>query len=296
MKKHIKAADALLLAVAFIWGSTFVIVQNAVAFLEPHAFNGIRFFIAAAFLFIWLLLVNRDQLKAIKFQTCKAGFILGFFLFLGYAFQTIGLVYTTSSKAGFITGLSVVLVPLFLFIFYQSNLTAPIMLGALSATAGLYLLTLANAASINIGDFYIFLCAIGFALQIIFTEKYASSHPALLLTIIQLATVSFLSFLASFLVENPKHNFKLEILTQQEVWSALMITSLFATALAFIIQTGVQKYTTSTRVALIFAMEPVFAALTAYFYNQEGLPNSAWIGCFLIFAGMIFAELPIKKG
>lgn len=295
MKKEAKAADVLLLIVAGIWGFTFVTVQNAVSFLEPHAFNTIRFSIAALLLIIWLLLFNRSQLKEVHKYSIKAGIILGVFLFIGYSFQTIGLVYTTSSKAGFITGLSVILVPLFLFIFYQTKLTANNIIGALSATVGLYLLTLANAVSVNIGDLYVFICAIGFALQIIFTGKYTSSYPTLLLTIIQLATVSILSFLASFLFENTTNNFQLSILYQKEVWFALLITSVFATALAFIIQTGVQKYTTSTRVALIFAMEPVFAAITAYFYNQERLLSSAWIGCALILAGMILAEIPFRK-
>lgn len=295
MKKEAKAADVLLLIVAGIWGFTFVTVQNAVSFLEPHAFNTIRFSIAALLLIIWLLLFNRSQLKEVHKYSIKAGIILGVFLFIGYSFQTIGLVYTTSSKAGFITGLSVILVPLFLFIFYQTKLTANNIIGALSATVGLYLLTLANAVSVNIGDLYVFICAIGFALQIIFTGKYTSSYPTLLLTIIQLATVSILSFAASFLFENTTNNFQLSILYQKEVWFALLITSVFATALAFIIQTGVQKYTTSTRVALIFAMEPVFAAITAYFYNQERLLSSAWIGCALILAGMILAEIPFRK-
>ncbi|WP_328588904.1 DMT family transporter [Niallia nealsonii] len=296
MTKEAKMADGLLLLVAGIWGFTFVTVQHAISFLEPHAFNAIRFSIASLFLIIWLLLFDRSQLKKWNKHSIKAGFTLGFFLFIGYSFQTIGLIYTTSSKAGFITGLSVILVPLFLFVFYQVKLTATNIIGVLSAAAGLYLLTLADAVSVNIGDVYVFVCAIGFALQIIFTGKYASAYPTLLLTIIQLATVSILSFAASFLFENTANNFQLPVLYKKEVWSALLITSVFATALAFIIQTGVQKYTTSIRVALIFAMEPVFAAITAYFYNQERLSNSSWVGCALILAGMIFVELPFKKG
>ncbi|WP_248560263.1 DMT family transporter [Niallia sp. NCCP-28] len=288
-------ANGLLLLVAGIWGFTFVTVQQAVSFLDPHAFNALRFSIGALFLMIWLLLFDRPQLQKWNKGSVTAGFILGLFLFIGYSFQTIGLVYTTSSKAGFITGLSVILVPLFLFMFYQAKLTTTNIIGVLSAASGLYLLTLADPVSVNIGDLYVFVCAVGFALQIIFTGKYASAYPTLLLTIIQLATVSILSFAASFLFENTANNFQLSVLYKKEVWSALLITSLFATALAFIIQTGVQKYTTSTKVALIFAMEPVFAAITAYFYNQERLSSSAWIGCILILAGMIFAELSFKK-
>ncbi|CAI9394610.1 DMT family transporter [Niallia sp. Sow4_A1] len=287
-------ADLSLLFVALIWGSTFVIVQNAIAFLQPLIFNGIRFFLAALFLFLWLLLFKPSQLKQINIHCLKAGIILGICLFIGYAFQTIGLVYTTSSKAGFITGLSVVLVPLFMYLFMKQALLINHIIGVIIATIGLYLLTISNVFSFNIGDFFVFICAIGFALQIILTGKYSKQYPTLLLTIMQLLTVSILGFIGSFLFENPKANFKVNILFHKEVIIALLITAILATAVAFIIQTSLQKYTNSTRVALIFATEPVFAAMTAYLFNNEQLTASATIGCMLILLGMVFSELPRK--
>ncbi len=287
-------ADLSLLFVALIWGSTFVIVQNAIGFLEPLIFNGIRFFLAALFLFIWLLTFKPSQLKQINIHCLKSGIILGICLFIGYAFQTIGLVYTTSSKAGFITGLSVVLVPLFMYLFLKQALLITHIIGVIIATIGLYLLTISNTFSFNIGDFYVLICAIGFALQIILTGKYSKEHPTLLLTIIQLLTVSILGIIGSFLFETPSANFKMTIIFQEEVIIALLITSVLATAVAFLIQTSLQKYTNSTRVALIFATEPVFAAITAYLFNNEQLTASATIGCTLILLGMIFSELPKK--
>jgi len=140
-----------------------------------------------------------------------------------------------------------------------------------------------------------FICAVSFALQIIYTGKFSSKYPTLLLTVIQITTVAVLSILSSFLFEDWKRSFDLDILLTQDVLIALLITSIFATALAFLIQTGFQKYTTATRVALIFAMEPVFAAITGYYWANERLSYSALVGCFLIFAGMIFAEMPTKK-
>ncbi|MCB5238813.1 DMT family transporter [Niallia circulans] len=296
MKIHTSArlADVSLLFVALVWGATFVIVQNAIAFLQPLIFNGIRFFLAALFLFVWLLLFKPSQLKQLNIHCLKSGISLGLCLFIGYAFQTIGLVYTTSSKAGFITGLSVVLVPLFLYLFLKQALLVNHIIGVVIATIGLYLLTMSNTFSINIGDFFVFICAIGFALQIILTGKYSKEHPTLLLTIVQLLTVSVLGIMGSILFENPKANFKIDILLHHEVIIALLITSILATALAFIIQTSLQKYTNSTRVALIFATEPVFAAATAYLFSNEQLTTSSAIGCILILLGMIFAELPKK--
>ncbi|MFT4414145.1 DMT family transporter [Fredinandcohnia humi] len=288
-------ADISLLFVALIWGSTFVLVQNAISFLEPMTFNGIRFFIAGLFLFIWLVLFYRDQLRAINKKLLLSGFIMGVWLFGGYALQTIGLLYTTSSKAGFITGLSVILVPLFSFLLLKQKPKMNAVMGVAIATVGLYLLTMAGTFSVNQGDVLVFFCAISFALHIIFTGKYTSLFPTLLLTVTQIFTVAGLSILSSLLFEDWKAAFSLEILSKNEVMLALIVTSLFATAIAFLLQTKFQQFTTPTRVALIFAMEPVFAAITAYYFADERLTYFAIIGCLCIFIGMILAELPTKK-
>lgn len=288
-------ADLSLLFVTFIWGTTFVLVQNAIAFLEPFSFNGVRFTAAALILIVWLILFERNQLKKLNRKILLPGILLGFWLFLGYATQTIGLKYTTTSKAGFITGLSVVLVPLFSLILYKQFPSRNAIIGVLTATVGLFLLTMTDVAGLNIGDGFVFVCAISFALQIIFTGIYSSKFPTLLLTVIQISTVAVLSMVCSFIFEDWKKSFNPDILLTKEVIIALIITSVFATAIAFFIQTNFQKYTSATRVALIFAMEPVFAAIAGYFWAHERLSYSALLGCVLIFAGMIFAEMPAGK-
>ncbi|CAM3504126.1 DMT family transporter [Cytobacillus oceanisediminis] len=288
-------ADISLLLVALVWGSTFVLVQNAIAFLEPFSFNGVRFFLAALLLGGWLVLFEKKQLKLLDKKLLASGVIMGLFLFVGYAFQTVGLLYTTSSKAGFITGLSVVMVPVFSFMLLKIKPGINAVTGVSIATVGLYLLTMTDKVSLNIGDALVFICAVGFALHIIFTGKYSSKYPALLLTVIQVATVALLSMIFALFIENWHQAFQPEILFKSNVLGALIVTSLFATAIAFFAQTTFQKYTTPTRVALIFAMEPVFAAATGFIWANERLSYSAVIGCLLIFAGMIFAEIPAKK-
>lgn len=288
-------ADISLLLVALVWGATFVMVQNAISFLEPFSFNGIRFFIASILLGGWLVIFERKQLKQWNWQLLWSGMIMGLWLFIGYATQTMGLLYTTSSKAGFITGLCVVLVPLFSIFFLKQRPGLNAILGVIIATAGLYLLTMTNSTSLNLGDGLVFLCAIAFAMQIIITGKYSSSYPSLLLTVVQISTVSLLSIISAFFFEDWQQAFQPEVLLNESVLSALIITAVFATAIAFLAQTTFQKYTTATRVALIFAMEPVFAAVTAYFWANERLTLSAVFGCLFIFAGMILAEAPIKK-
>ena len=187
------------------------------------------------------------------------------------------------------------LVPLLSFILFKYKPSKAAVLGILVATIGLYLLTMTDSVSLNVGDGLVFICAIGFALQIVYTGKYSSKFPSLLLTIIQIGTVSILSIIGAFLFEDWQRAFEPSIIFDNEVITALLVTSMFATALAFLAQTSVQKFTTSTRVALIFAMEPVFAAITGYIWAQDRLSYSAILGCLLIFAGMIFAEMPANK-
>ncbi|MFB3163043.1 DMT family transporter [Neobacillus sp. 179-J 1A1 HS] len=288
-------ADISLLFVTFIWGTTFVLVQNAISLLDPFSFNGIRFLAAAVMLLFWLFLFERKQIALLNLKMLASGLFIGFWLFLGYATQTIGLLYTTTSKAGFITGLSVIFVPLFSMFLLKQFPSRNALIGVSIATVGLFLLTMTDVSSLNIGDGLVFICAISFALQIIFTGKFSNKYPTLLLTVIQISTVAVLSILSAFIFEDWRKSFNVEILLSKDVIVALMITSVLATALAFLIQTNFQKYTTATRVALIFAMEPVFAAIAGYYWADERLSVSALFGCLLIFAGMIFAELPANK-
>ncbi|WP_078546236.1 DMT family transporter [Litchfieldia alkalitelluris] len=293
MKKNI-IADLCLLFVAFIWGSTFVIVQNAISFLEPLTFNALRFFLAGCFLLAWLLLFYRTQFRAINKKQLLSGAIMGLWLFGGYALQTFGLLYTTSSKAGFITGLSVVLVPLFAMFILKQKPKPNAILGVIVATVGLYFLTIGDSFGVNQGDLLVFFCAISFALHIIVTGKYSSFYPTLLLTVTQIFTVALLCTVSAILFEDWQVIFDRQTILQGEVVFALVITSLLATAIAFFIQTKFQKFTTPTRVALIFAMEPVFAALTGILAANEALTIIAILGCLFIFIGMLLAELPQK--
>ncbi|ULT55360.1 DMT family transporter [Neobacillus drentensis] len=288
-------ADLSLLFVTLIWGTTFVLVQNAIDFLPPFAFNGIRFSLAALLLFLCLLFFDFKQLKQLNLKLLGSGVFIGLWLFLGYVTQTLGLLYTTTSKAGFITGLSVVLVPLFSMFLLKQYPSKNAVFGVIAATIGLFLLTLADVSGLNIGDGFVFICAISFGMHIIITGKVSNKYPTLLLTVIQISTVALLSTFSSFFFEDWRKSVRIEVLLSKDVLAALIVTSVFATAMAFFIQTNFQKYTSTTRVALIFAMEPVFAALTGFFLAHERLSISALLGCILILLGMIFAELPAGK-
>lgn len=283
-------ADLMLLGVAAVWGATFVVVQDALNGIGPYFFLAIRFSMACLF----LSLIFFNKLKKINRVNLAAGFFIGIFLFGGYAFQTVGLKYTGAANAGFITGLSVVLVPLFTAIGYRRLPSRFLILGVLSATAGLGLLAIGEAFSVNRGDVLVFFCAICYALHIILVGRYAARLDPVLLAIIQIGTVSAISFIFGLALE------EMPAEITRPVWTALLITAIPATALAFLIQNKVQQFTSTTHTAIIFTTEPVFAALTAFLFANEFLAARQLVGCFLILAGMLAVELkgeesPMRK-
>lgn len=306
MKRQV-LADLILLGVTFVWGTTFLLVQKAIDALPPYSFLFVRFFLASLLLLIILLWQQykspQKHTLTLNRSTLLAGSILALWLFIGYAFQTIGLIYTTSSKAGFITGLSVVLVPIFTFFVLRIRPKLPAIIGVILASFGLFFLafgdqisdgTIVESLNVNTGDMLVFFCTIGFALQIVFTGKYASNHNVLLLTVLELGIVAILSLIFAIFTEDLTPLLSLSTYAHPMVILALIVTAFFGTALAFLAQTHFQKYTTPTRVALIFAMEPIFAALTGVVFGGEVLTVIMIIGCALIFLGMILAELPME--
>lgn len=276
-------ADILLLAVAFIWGSTFILVKNALEGITPFTFLAIRFLLS----FFCLLLISRPGKKIFSKQLWYAGLIIGILLFAGYAFQTIGLIFTTATNAGFITGLSVILVPFFSIFLSKKLPNIFVVGGSILATAGLAFLTLGPGLSVQIGDLLVFGCACGFALHIIFVGRYADKLDPNHLTMVQILVVGVLSLIMSFL---------LPVETIPTVWTgqvmlAIAITSLLATVFAFLVQNNVQRYTSPSRTALILSCEPVFAAITSITLGGEPVTIKIILGAILVLSGILLAEL-----
>jgi len=274
-------ADLALLGVAFIWGVTFVVVQDALSDIGPYYFLAVRFLLA----FLFLLIIFFKQFRRLDRETLTAGCLIGLFLFAGYAFQTVGLKYTSASNAGFITGLSVVLVPVFHALATRRPPNIFVAAGVFCAAAGLGLLSLGKNLQINYGDLLVLFCAVCFAMQIILVGHYASRHNPNLLAAIQIGIVSLVSFVFGAVTENMPAHFT------RPVWVAFLLTAIPATSLAFLIQNKMQRFTSSTHTAIIFSMEPVFAALTAFFAAGESLSLRQAAGCALILGGMLLAEL-----
>ncbi|WP_328793811.1 DMT family transporter, partial [Heliomicrobium undosum] len=276
-------ADLILLSVAAVWGGTFVAVKNAIAFMPPYTFLAIRFFIAGLFLAV----IAGRRWQRLTGAAVRHGFMLGACLFGGYALQTIGLQYTTSSHAGFITGLSVVLVPLVGWIVLKQVPRSGVLAGVAMAVTGLGLLTLTDDLTINPGDLLVLGCAFCFGLHIFLAGQVTSRHDPMLLSIMQIFAVSVACTAFSFFTAPPLAYDQF----RSEVWTALALTAIPATSLAFLAQMYFQKFTTATRTALIFATEPVFALIFGIALAGETLTLRGAFGGVLVMAGIVVAEM-----
>jgi len=281
-------ADLALALCSLIWGATFVVVKDSIAFSSVFVFNALRFSLAA----IVIGLVYRRALRGITRSVALAGALMGFFLFAGYALQTTALRFTSASKTAFITGSGVVLVPVLLTIFWGRRVNRWVWAGALAALAGLYYLTVpaAGIAELNVGDLYALCCAVMFALYIIFVGRFSPRHSVAALSFLQVAATAvfnifFLPILAATRWEIPRLEWNATLL------AGILITGLGATALCFSLQVWAQQYTTPTHTAILISLEPVFAALTSVIVVHEHLGFRLLLGGALIFVGILLAEL-----
>ncbi len=284
MSKQLQA-DLWLALVTLIWGSTFVVVKNELANIGPLAFVAVRF----TFAFIFMALLMGRSLARIGRRQLAAGALIGVFLFGGYALQTVGLRYTTASKAAFITGLCVVLAPLFARLLLGHTPSLLALLGVVLATAGLGLLSLVDSLTLAMGDLLVLGCAASFALHIVAISRFAPRMDTVALTTIQIGVVALVSSVATLLWE------PIPVQLSSGTIGVAAFMGIVATAFAFTVQNRVQAFTTPTHTALVLSLEPVFGALFAYLLAGERLGGREILGCALILAGMLVAELRREK-
>jgi drug/metabolite transporter (DMT)-like permease len=279
------AADLALVSVALIWGATFVMVKKALGDISTVLFLALRFSIATVVL--WLTFRGRGaHFPRDSKLELRAGVIVGLFLFAGYLLQTAGLKLTTASQAAFITGFYIVLVPLFGALVYRRAPQASELIGVAMATAGTGLMTLRSARfDIGRGDLLVLGCAIAFAFHILLLGHYARQMSFESLSLYQIATCAVLGLASFWWFETPR------VVWSWAVVIALAVTSLLATALSFSVQSWAQQFTTPTRTALIFSLEPVFAWVTSFLAAREVLSPRAAAGAILILAGILTVEL-----
>jgi drug/metabolite transporter (DMT)-like permease len=286
-------AHILLLAVVFVWGTTFVLIKDALADASPLLFNLLRMALA----FLALAIVNHRQLRHISRHALFSGVVVGTFLAAGYQFQTAGLARTTPAKSAFITGLVVVFVPLFTIVpAFRSTITPPprwtTTIGALLAFSGLLLLTTPAGTSfhnlfvsIGSGDLLTLACAMAFAGHLLALAHTSHRVPTGQLATLQIGIAALLMAITLPLGGRPH----LSITPRLVV--ALAVTSLLATAAAFTIQSWAQQHLPPTHTAILLTLEPVFACLTSFLVLHEHLGRRALLGATLILAGIALTEL-----
>jgi drug/metabolite transporter (DMT)-like permease len=284
-------AHILLILITLIWGSNFVVIKNALADISPLFFNAVRLSLAA----VVLAAIFYRELPRLTGGAVRSGCLVGMFLFIGNELQTSGLKYTTPSKSAFLTGVSVVLVPVLLAVFWKRGINRLTSIGVALAFAGLYLLTVPasvgaglNLRSMNHGDLLTLGAAVVFAFHIIFIEHATKNHSWQQITVVQVTVTALLMILTAssshYIAE------KIFVVWSPRVLWGIGITGFLSLALAFAIQAWAQQFTPATHTALIFTLEPVFAWLTSFIFLGERLGARSGVGAACILAGLLISE------
>jgi drug/metabolite transporter (DMT)-like permease len=277
------AAELALVANTVIWGTTFVVVKNALGGVSATLFLALRFSLATLALAILFrkALANRAAWKG-----AAPAILVGLFLFLGYFFQTQGLRFTSAPKSAFLTGVTSVLAPILASCVYGIKPRISELLGLVTALAGLAMMTLpGTTGAINRGDALTLFCAGAFAAHIVTLGHFSRSVKFELLAVAQVGTAAVLALALFPWAESPRLEWQTGVL-----WS-ILITGILATALAFTVQAWAQRVTTSTRTALIYMLEPVVAWMTSFLVAGEGLTRLGAAGAALILGGVLLVEL-----
>lgn len=268
-----------------MWGLSFPLVKISLNSVSPGLFIFLRF----SFTLILFMIIFRNKINFKNFSLWKNGLILGVFLFLGFAFQTVGLEYTTASKSGFITGTNLVILPFAQYIILRIKPKGENITGALIVLMGLYILSEAFIIVPNAGDVLTFFCAVFFAVHIVLLNKYTDNDNFLYMTFGQFLSMSVLSLIFIFTYDNFIKGGAF-IRLNSELIAALVFTSLISTLLSILLVTKYQHFTTPLRAGIIYSMESIFAAIFAFIVLNEILNFNQMIGAAIMFTGLIISE------
>ncbi|UCE98036.1 MAG: DMT family transporter [Dehalococcoidia bacterium] len=277
MKMQLLAITALI-AVTAIWGSTFIVVQNAISEMPVMDFLAIRFTVAAIVLFLW----RPRCLKSMTLRGWVRSILIGISLCLGFITQTYGLQYTSAAVSGFITGMFVVITPLISWLLLRREISLSIWVAVALATIGLGFLSL-KGWSIGAGELLTFLCAIFFAFHIVSLGEWAVKYDAYGVALIQIGVVAIISMVAAI----PDG---ITLPPSITVWGAVILTAIFASAVGFLVQTWAQTIISPSRAAITLTMEPVFAGIFAVFIGGEQLTLRLIAGAVLVLSAMLITS------
>ena len=284
MKKWL-AIGALIL-VTVIWGGGFVASDIALESMKPFQIMMVRFLLASVLMGV----ISRGQRKSEeklkdRAGAIKAGVLMGVTLFMGFAFQIIGLQYTTPSKNAFLTALNVVIVPFIAFVILKKKIGAKGISGAVMSVFGVALLSLNGNFTVSLGDGLTLFCAVGFAFQIFFTSEFVKKYPASVLNTVQMFTAFVLSAISLMIFgEND-----FQVTTQG--WLSALYLGVVSTTICYLLQTACQKYIDETKAAIILSMESVFGTIFSILILHGVVTVRMVIGCAVILAAVIISNM-----
>ena len=291
MKKQLQGSASLLLA-TLIWGIAFIAQSVGMDHIGPFTFQAVRCALAVLGMLVVIWLLDKKAGRSFKDgwkdkRLWKAGLLCGIPLFLACDLQQVGLVYTTAGKAGFLTAMYIVMVPVLgIFLKRKISYMVPISVGI--AVAGLYLLSFAGVSQINIGDILMLLCAVMFAIQILVVDHFAADIDAVRLNCIQAGVVSIASAIITVFTED------VQISALADCWLPLCYTGFLSMGAAYSLQIIGQKHVEPTTAALIMSLESVFAVLFGWLLLKEVMTLSEILGCVLMFVAVILSQVPVK--
>ncbi|GLS32188.1 EamA-like transporter family protein [Mesorhizobium albiziae] len=279
-------ANLVLLTVGALWGMGFVAQSTAMEAIGPFFFVGLRFSVAALSMLPFALRETSRAEQALSVANWRVFAFIGVLLFGGMAAQQTGLMTTTVTNSGFLTGLYVVMVPLLAVTLFRQSPHPAVWPAALLALAGIWFLSGGEIGALTVGDWLTVLCAVFWALQLIFIARHASrTGRPVTLAVVQFAVCGVLGLAVAFSFETVD-------------WSAvrhaapeILFTGIFSGGIAFTLQAVGQRYTTAPQAAIFLASEAVFAALFGIWLLGERLPASGFLGCALILAAILIVEL-----
>ena len=291
MKNRFRGTVALMVATV-IWGSAFIAQSVGMDYIGPFTFQTMRSVLAVPFLVLVVFVLDRDRGNFVNKwfapELWKAGIPCGIALFIAAGLQQMGIVHTSAGKAGFITAMYIVLVPILgVFLKKKPPVTAWISVGL--AVVGLYLLSCVGVTQVNIGDLYLLGCALGYAVQITLVDRMAGSLDGLQLNCVQSLICGICSGVVMFATEEPVVS---NILA---CWIPLVYAGVFSLGIAFSLQIIGQKYLEPTPASLIMSLESVFAVLFGWLLLNERMTKYEISGCILVFTAVILSQIPIKK-
>lgn len=285
MQKYL--GEIALTITAIIWGSGFVASAIALDHFTPYQILAGRFIIGTLILGV----IFHKKLKNIDKSTMIKGAVLGIFLYLAFALQTVGLQYTTPSKNAFLTAVNVVIVPFIAFVMYKRKIDMYELVGAILAMIGVGVLSLKLSADINIGDLLTLGCAFGFAFHIFYTAKYVKNSDPISLTLIQMITAAIIgSIVVLFKGET-------SVVMEKEGVFSLLYLGVFSTTIAYFLQTVAQKMITETKAAIILSTESFWGMVFSVAILDEAMTIKMVLGAILILCAIIISEtkLPFLK-